>query len=149
MAAMLCPENGSSYTLHGIRVEFLQPGRFEEHNFGHVLNLARNDNVTLKRDDITGSRNANKVIGRISGDVALVVTEKDLANEDLWTQFERSLENDSKSSRAETVVLLVTHKVVLQNIQANSDGDTVQVVHKAGDVVVWDHGSNPVILDVN
>jgi hypothetical protein len=145
---MLCPKNGSGYSLYGICVEFLQPRRLEEHDFGHVLNLACDDNVALKGDNITGSRNANEVIGGTSCDCPFVITEKDLANEHVWAQFDRSFENDSSSSRAEQMIVLVSDKVIWQDVQADSDGDTIQVVHKASDWVVGNNGSNPIILDI-
>jgi len=129
----------------GIYVEFLQPRRLEEHDFGHDLNLACNDNVSFKRDNITRSRNANEGIGRSSCDFAFVIREKDLANEYLGTEFDCGSENYGTTSQAE---MLISNKVIWQEVQADSDGDAVQVIHKTGDVVVGNNGSDPIILDV-
>jgi hypothetical protein len=149
MSAVRCPKNGSSYTLHGVCVVFLQPRRFEEHDFGNILDLACNDNVTLKRDNLTSSSNANEGIGSILCELSFVVTEKDLANEQVWTQFDRSFEDDSNTSRTEKMILLVSNKVILQDVQADSFGDAVEVVHETSDVVVGDSDINRIILDID
>jgi hypothetical protein len=48
MTAMLRPKNGLSYTFQRISVELLQPRRLEEHDLGHILRLACDDDVPLQ-----------------------------------------------------------------------------------------------------
>jgi len=56
------------------------------------------------------------------------------------------LEHDDS---AEKLILLVLNQVIRQEVQADSNGDAVHVIHcKTGDVVVGNNGSDPIILDV-
>jgi hypothetical protein len=148
MTAMLRPKNSSSYAFHRISVELLQPRRLEEHDFGHTLHLACNNDVPLKRDDIAGSRKTDECVGGISSDFAFVVTEEDLANEEIRAQFDCGFENDGNTSWAKEKIMFVSNKVILQDVQTNSDGDTVQVVHETSDIVVGDNGRYPIIRNV-
>jgi hypothetical protein len=44
--------------------------------------------------------------------------------------------------------MLVSNKVIWQEVQADSDGDAVQIIHKTSDVIVGDNGGDPIILDI-
>ena len=46
------------------------------------------------------------------------------------------------------LILSICNKIVLQNVQADSGSDAVQVVHESGYVVVWDDREARNVADV-
>lgn len=84
----------------------------------------------------------------VGDEVVLIISENELADEFIWAELYCSLEDDSDACRCKRVVALVVDKIVLENVQADTLSDAVEIVHEMGNIVVWDSGADTSVLDV-
>jgi len=114
VSTVLGPQDHAGQTHGGACVILLEPRGLEKHNLGKVLNLPSDEDVSLNGNDIARDGNvAEFVLGGALADIALVVTEDDLADELVRTKFDGGHVYGSFARGAKFPVVLPVDEVVL------------------------------------
>ena len=94
VAAMLRTEEKSRDTLHGLRIIFFEPRRFEKHDLRCIPNLAHEEDIALHRDDIAVSGDTDEFVPIAPlEDLVIVVTEDELVYEYIRGKFGSSFDD--------------------------------------------------------
>jgi hypothetical protein len=67
----------------------------------------------------------------------VVIPEDELVNELVRAEAQCGLEDELDTCTGKLSVVLVVDEVVLQDVEPKAHGDAVEVVHEAGDIIVW------------
>lgn len=138
MLAVLRSDDDLGDALDGAVVVGVHPGGLVEHDFGDILDLTSEDEIPLDTDDVACCGDVDELIGAAPGnDLAPVVLEDELVVEDVRGELDSGFEDERHASRCETPVALVVDEIVVQDVEPQAEGHTVEVVHEPGDIIVW------------
>jgi len=114
--------------------------RLEKHHLGNTLHASTDNRFSLERHVTARNIDITKLVAGRPSDFPLIVAENNLVDQLSGTQCQRGLEDEDGAIAGETIVVLVVDEVVFEDVDADADGDAVEIVHEAGDVVVGDDG---------
>jgi hypothetical protein len=120
----------------GAGVKHLEPGGIEEHDFRDVPRASRDDDVLPKGNDSTRDCDIAKSVLRGTLDDFSHVVEKDESFEEFpRAQLQCGLENVRKPVGCEVGIVVEVDEFALQNVETETDGHAIEVVHDAGYIV--------------
>ena len=150
MSTVLGPQDRAGDASSGTGIVLFEPGGLEEHDFGDILHLSGDDDVSLDGDDVACDGNIAKlVLGSPFDNLALVVSEDEFVEEFVRAELHCGLEDDGFSRDTQPPVVPPVNEVVLQNVESDTNGDRAQVVHEASGIVVGYHHRDTCCFEIH